>query len=147
MCDTTGTRVINSCTLAVVDDCVVNHGTGWSCQAGACIPPVVEFVPFNALRDAQSFTATGHLQALPALLTQGDSSHVYWNVTNAASCTVSGTNGDSWSGLFSGTSGKTTSPIQGETTYTLHCVAIPNATPPTLDESATVSVRPSFQEI
>ena len=43
------------------------------------------------------------------------------------SCVVSGTNADSWTGTSS--SGKTSSPIQGQTIYTLHCIGVAGSNP------------------
>ena len=92
-------------------------------------------------------TITGHLKAIPALVRQGETSRIYWSVTNAQNCTVNGTNTDVWNTLTSGSSGKTTSAITARTVYTLMCNAFPGATPATVKETAVVNIVPSFQEL
>ncbi|HEY4519412.1 MAG TPA: hypothetical protein VJH33_00030 [Candidatus Paceibacterota bacterium] len=63
-------------------------------------------------------TASGSISTSPVFTLSGDTVVVSWNVTNAVSCSVSGTNGDSWGG----TSGsQTSSPITEFTTFTLAC--------------------------
>lgn len=57
------------------------------------------------------------------------------------SCTVTGTNGDRWTG----TSGeKLSSPITTMTTFTLNCTAFNNTQ---IQESVDVKVIPEFKEI
>ena len=119
------------------------------CSAGSstCLYPQPEFVT--------SPEFTGHLQLVPTLLSSGDTTQVHWNINNVTSCTVTGTNGQSWSGAsagcdgtscYSGATGKTSSPIISQTTYTLTCNAYPGVTPPTISESETVNIIPVFQE-
>lgn len=57
-------------------------------------------------------------------------------------CTVPGNN-DTWSGLASGSSGKTTSPILKVTTYTLVCQALSGSM---FSETQLINVIPIFQE-
>jgi hypothetical protein len=64
-----------------------------------------------------------HLQVRPSIVRPGNKARVFWNVSNVESCSVSGTNGDSWIGIASGALGTATSPIMGRTTFTLHCDA------------------------
>lgn len=117
--------------------------------------PSVTFIPFDATAGAQSFTATGHLEARPALVGPGQTARLYWNVSNATNCTVTGTNGDGvadaptgvWNTRFSGASGKTTSPIVSMTTFTLYCTSLSGALPPFIEESVKVNVVPIFQEL
>ena len=45
--------------------------------------------------------STGHLKAKPNIVAKGAVTHLFWHALNAASCTVKGTNGDSWSTLSS----------------------------------------------
>ncbi|MFA7309663.1 MAG: glycine-rich domain-containing protein, partial [Candidatus Paceibacterota bacterium] len=152
VCDATGQRVINLCDGSTVKDCTAQ---GLMCVAGACTLPSITFEAFGATRGTQAFTATGHLQASPFLVRPGETSNIYWNVTNAASCTVTGTNGDGstgsttgiWNTLFSGTSGKVSSGITSRTIYTLHCLSLQGATPAFVNETATVNLLPSFQEL
>ena len=100
---------------------------------------------------------TGHLQLLPELVSSGETTQLHWNVNNVTSCTVSGTNGQSWSGAsagcngascYSGASGKTSDPILGQVTYTLVCTAYPGVPPATTPpESKSVNIIPIFQEL
>lgn len=100
-------------------------------------------------------TITQHLTVSPSLVQPGFTSKVFWEVSNAQSCTVTGTNGDGilgsgtgiWNTLSGGSTGKTTSPITEQTTFTLFCNAFPGAFPATVQESATVNIVPGFQEI
>lgn len=185
-------KVVNSCTLAVIDDCVVNHGAGWTCSAGVCIPPSpgpqctaqyfcsgsdlyyknsqcvdsfiqhcaygcsssaclptppITFMPFTGTGPYGSFDATGHLQVRPLLVRSGETVHVYWNATNVSSCSVTGSNDDSWPDTpLSGSDGKTSSAIVKRTTYTLFCTALPGATPSSITETKTVNIIPIFEE-
>lgn len=105
------------------------------CQAGSnsCLYPTISF--------NSSGNQTGHLQLLPNVVHGGNSTTVAWNVSDAQSCAVTGTNGDSWTGL-SGSA--TSSPIASQVTYTLSCQAYgsnPNDT-----ETQTVTVAPTYQE-
>ncbi|MDZ4226935.1 MAG: hypothetical protein U1D26_00485 [Patescibacteria group bacterium] len=84
---------------------------------------------------------TGHLQATPQITPAGLPVIVTWNVDNVSDCTVSGDNGDGWSG----TSGShSSSPILQQTIYTLNCAPLDGST---LNESVIVNVLPIFQEI
>ncbi len=57
------------------------------------------------------------------------------------------TNGDFWTTLFSGETGKTTLPITRQTLFTLQCISLPGANPPTITAHVTVNIIPTFQEI
>ena len=118
-----GNDLVNSCTGATIQSCA------WGCASGACNPP-------------PALSAT--LKAKPSLLQVGDTTTVLWSSTNANSCTIHGTNNDSWTGVSS--SGKTSSPILGQTIYTLHCIGNPGAQPPSVDKSVTVNLIPQFNE-
>ena len=118
-----GNSLVNSCTGAWLQAC------DWGCTSGVCNP-----VP------APSAT----LKAIPSLVHSGDITTISWTGTNVTSCTVHGTNGDSWSGTSS--SGKTSSTILGQTIYTLHCIGYQYAYPPTVDKQAIVNIIPTFQE-
>jgi len=60
-----------------------------------------------------------------------------------SSCTVQGTNGDTWSGSTSENPGKTSGPISQQTVYTLSCSALDSST---YQESMTVNLVPAYQE-
>jgi len=85
------------------------------------------------------------LEADPALAPENASASLVWSAANVEenSCTLSGTNGDSWN--LSGASGtKTTSPLVEETIFTLSCTDL-NEDP--VATSVTVKLLPSFEEI
>lgn len=140
ICDAAGAKVLNACNGNIVDDCA---SRGRMCLSGVCALPSISFSSF----DAGYFTASGHLQAVPSLVRSGETTRIYWNAVNAASCSVTGANGDAWDGLFSGVSGKTTLPILSATTYTLLCAALQGAIPSSVVESVVVNVLPVFEEI
>jgi hypothetical protein len=56
----------------------------------------------------------------PTNVTSGQTATLTYTVANATSCTLTGTNGDSWSG-FSTSGSKTTRALTSPTTYTLSC--------------------------
>jgi len=91
-------------------------------------------------------TASSTLWVIPTLVRKGETTLVYWDSRNVSSCSVSGTNGDSWVGKSSGLSGKETLPITEQTIYTLSCTALPNALPPSITATKTVNVIPVFEE-
>lgn len=127
-----GNTVVNSCTGAQVQAC------SYSCYNGACTVPSPSF---NA-----GTSTTGHLQIKPSLVKSGSPTWVYWNLSNASSCSVTGTNSDSWSGLSSSAGGATTSSIIAQTTYTLSCSTLAGATSTGVNETQTVNVAPVFKE-
>lgn len=83
------------------------------------------------------------LRVVPSLLRSGDTTKVNWSSENVASCSVSGQNGDAWTGLLSPVGGQTSKPIMAQTTYTLTCVDLYGGT---LTKQATVRIIPSFRE-
>lgn len=98
------------------------------CSGGACILPP---------------PPTGELSAVPNLVPQGGTARLHWNVANADSCSVTGTNGDLWSAVASPQSGYQTSPIMTATTYTLSCTGGGGE----LEETVTVRMIPSWLEV
>lgn len=143
VCDASGENVVNSCTGAVIADCSA-VGAGYTCVAGACVVPPLSFSEFSTAGD-QAFAATGHLQVQPGLVAKGGSTRVFWDVENAASCTVAGDTGnDSWSDTFSGDAGKESAPIESRTTYTLSCTGLDGKS---INESAIVNLIPVFHEL
>jgi len=102
-----------------------------------CLSPAIFF--------NQNGNYTGQLQLVPSLLQRAESTHVHWSVSDAQHCTVTGTNGDYWSGLASPTSGETSNPIIAQTIYTLSCLAY--GSNPSLTETQTVNVAPAFKEL
>lgn len=123
----------NSCVASFVETC--GHG----CLSGACvIPPPPVASAFDG--------GDGHLMLRPSLVPQGGRSKAYWNIDNvvASTCSVVGTNGDSWTGLStSGNGGKQTRVIDSQVIYTLECTGVDDSL---YRESAILRVIPIFQE-
>jgi phage major head subunit gpT-like protein len=87
--------------------------------------------------------ATSSISVSPVLVKQGATTQVIWSADHVVSCTVAGTNGDSWSGLQSPAQGQTSGAITAQTVYTLDCTT---AIKTHLVSQATVQVIPTFQE-
>jgi hypothetical protein len=127
------------------------------CSNGACVPappPATGFEPFQANSPAGVFTATGALQVRPTLVRQGERAQIYWSVRNVVSCTVTGTNGDSFTVAGTGASfisssgpdGRLSGIISGQTAYTLNCPGVEEAIPSVITGSLTINVTPVAQE-
>jgi len=122
-------------------DCTYTDATcqfasyGYGCSGNACLVPP----------SPGEGTVPGGITATPRLVRPGDTVQISWDVANAnpASCTVTGTNGDSWAGQASAT--VTSGPINENTTYTLHCngAAVPILS---YDAQTTVRIVPTFEE-
>ena len=111
--------------------------------------PPVATCPFGYILNGSQCVplATGPsatLKAAPLLVRSGDSTTIYWTSQNVDSCTVHGSNGDFWSATSS--AGKISSPIIGQTIYTLHCNIFSGAMPSSIDKSAIVNIVPQFIE-
>ncbi len=145
VCDAGGGKVVNACDGSVVQDCAA-RGEGWSCSTGACVQASIEFHPFDAWNGWAEFVASGHLQVAPALVRGGETTRVYWNVANASQCAVTGSTGDVWHDMFSGSAGKISGPINERTTYTLLCSSLSGAIPPSILETAVVNILPVWTE-
>jgi hypothetical protein len=123
-------------------DCTYTDATcqfdayGYGCSGNACLVPPS---PGEGSID-------GGITATPRLVRPGGTVQLAWDVVNAdpASCTVTGSNGDSWSGLASAT--VTSGPINANTTYVLHCNGA-DVSILTYDAQTTVSIVPTFKEI
>ena len=74
----------------------------------------------------------------------GRTTRIHWNVDNVESCTVTGSNGDSWTALDSGNPGKLSSAITERTSYTLNCDTYGDTA--FSPETIYVNVVPVFQE-
>ena len=96
--------------------------------------------------DDNEFNAIGNpslsLNLAPEkVVRSGDRVRVSWSAQNVQSCTVSGTNGNFWTG----TSGnRNSSPITEETVFTLTCTDLMSGQ---VSVSETIRILPSFQEI
>jgi hypothetical protein len=117
-----GRDLKDNCTGEIIESCA------WGCFAGACNP-----VP--------SPNAT--LKAVPSLVARDMTTVVSWSSQYATACTVTGANGDSWTGL---NGSQTSSPIHSQTTYTLDCTGEEGATPSSVQKSVIVNIAPAFEE-
>ncbi|OGG63377.1 hypothetical protein A3C21_02950 [Candidatus Kaiserbacteria bacterium RIFCSPHIGHO2_02_FULL_59_21] len=117
-----GKNLVNSCTGQVVRACA------YQCSAGACVaaPP-----PSAAL--------TAH----PLLVRSGDATTIRWSAQNVDSCTVTGSNGDSWTSEGDGAFSQTSSPLVSETIYTLSCMALDGSD---IARSLRIVIVPTFEE-
>ena len=100
----------------------------------------------SCLQPSPYFNLNGHLTANPKIVPVGLSSTVAWSVSNVSSCTVSGSNGDSWSDTppsYTSTGSKRSSAINQQTIFTLSCRGLDGSS---LNEKATVDIPPYFQE-
>ena len=77
----------------------------------------------------------------PNLVRSGQRTVVRWNSAEMSSCTVTGTNGDSWTGLAGE---EITRPITLRVTYTLSCTAFDGRT---MTDTAVVGLAPVMCEI
>jgi len=119
-----GNNVINNCTGAVVDACLAPS----ICSSGACTVPAPKVISW---------------QVAPILVKQSKTTNVSWNVEHVSSCTISGTNGDSWTGLI-GT--KVSGAINAQTVFTLNCAALAGSSAPNVTRTTTVNIVPTFIE-
>lgn len=97
----------------------------YGCSGGACLVPP---------------PPSGSIRAVPALVRSGDTTQVSWSAANVSSCTVSGSNSDSWSGA---SGSQLSAAIVAQTTYTLSCTGLDGST---FVQSAVVNIIPIFQE-
>ena len=117
-----GNDLVSGCTGDIIQTCA------WGCTSGACNPPPA--LPPRSKRHRRSFTSAARPQSSGPAPTPPH-----------AQCTAP-TN--SWTSISS--TGRTSSPIQGQTIYTLHCIGVANSNPPTIDKQATVNIIPTFNE-
>lgn len=85
--------------------------------------------------------ATIDFTVSPGLVRSGDSVTLMWSATDVSSCTVAGSNGDTWSG----TSGnEISSAITVETTFVIACEETDGDS---VSETEVVKLVPSFEEV
>lgn len=117
-----GKNLVNSCNGQTVQICA------YQCSSGACVAaPVPE--------------AT--LTAQPSLVRSGNRSVIKWVVQYVSTCTVVGSNGDSWASEGDGTFDEESGPILSETTYTLTCDALNGSD---ITRGVKVGIIPTFEE-
>jgi hypothetical protein len=79
------------------------------------------------------------------LVGSGKPTVISWSTADAASCTVTGTNGDTWTGT---SNSETSSPITQFTTYTLVCDDTdPDSTQDDLSDTVSIFLVPSWLEL
>lgn len=113
----------------------------YGCSSGAC--------------NAPPSPAIGTWQIAPVLLQSGQTTELTWQAQNVTSCTVTGSNGDGTAqstdptspGVWMGTSGSvTSSPIDGQTIFTIKCGGIAGAAQSSISQSTTVNIAPNYNE-
>lgn len=112
-----------------------NNGLTDSADIGACSGPT---------DNNERFADGSTMLEVPALVQRDEMATLTWSVQNvrAGTCTLTGTNGDSWN--LSGASGVvTSSKMQNEATFTITCTDL-NAQKVTV--SKTVKIAPTFRE-
>lgn len=84
--------------------------------------------------------------AVPSVVRAGETTKISWQAKYVQSCTISGTDGDSWNcsgNSCSATTTKQSNSIQNQTTYTLNCLALDASH---VTQAATVNIVPNFVE-
>ena len=122
------------------DNGVVSYTTGYG-AAPARVDTNTNIAPIGQNQDP---VFNQNLKVLPSLVRPGEVTHVFWDVNNVSSCTVSGDNGDTWTGLMSPLYGATSSPITVTTTYVLSCITYPGREP--VNQHAKVQIVPYYEE-
>lgn len=84
---------------------------------------------------------SAEIEVRPSLVRAGDTTTVIWQSAGVATCTILGSNGDSWVGTLGS---QVSAPIMSKTTFTLSC---PITEGLNLTAEAEVNVVPVFQEI
>jgi hypothetical protein len=100
-----------------------------------------------------SGTATGNLTIKPTIVAKNGTAMVSWGIINVApgSCSLTGSDGTSWTGDFSATStcptkssgACVTNPITQQTIFTLACTDFNGRS---FTQSATINLLPDYQE-
>jgi hypothetical protein len=124
----------SSCSVSPVTTCT--SPAFCAADSSSCLYPIITTNPSGGY--------SGNLQTTPSIVNQGGTVQVHWSVSNAQSCTVTGSNGDSWAGLSSPSGGETSKPITAQVIYTLSCPAY--GSNPNLTQSVTVNITPTYQE-
>lgn len=133
----------------------VSSGTcygGYICHDGSLYYESASCVVSSSPAEACSYGCSGdsclaapppdiaNWKVKPALIKSGGTTSVTWQSQNVASCSVTGSNGDSWSGS---SGSEASSPITAQTVYTLACTGLDGTQ---ISTSTTVSIAPQFQE-
>lgn len=113
------------------------------CSVGSavCLYPPITYIP--------SGNQTGHLSASPLIVQKGLSTALFWNIGNVVSCSVTGSDGETFpagcSGntCSSGVGGTSSAAIDQQTTFTLACTGVDGSS---INENVTINIIPVFQE-
>lgn len=140
-----------SCTPAYTCSGQTIQYTNTSCNVSnitTCVSPAfcstgVAYCLNNAPTFNPSGSHSGHLEAHPTLLSKGNSSTLFWNISNVSSCTVTGSDGEQWNSTSSGSNGTSTTPIQQQTIFTLNCLGLDSST---IVETQSVNIVPTYWE-
>ncbi|MDR3570930.1 MAG: hypothetical protein P4L81_01885 [Candidatus Pacebacteria bacterium] len=155
-------------TTPISQQVTVTCQQAWSCNGGTIIQTNTDCSTTNlSTCTAPQYCQNGSNQCLypaitvnqglkvtPNIVQQKETTQVSWNVANAQSCTVVGSNNDGSSqstdqsspGVWNATSGtKTSSAISTQTTYTLSCKAYPGN--PDLLQTQAVDIAPAYHEL
>ena len=133
-CSTNTIQYTNSsCSVSNVTTCTSPS----FCSAGSssCLYPPPGYT--------QSAGLTGHLQVIPSLVPQNNTTKVFWNVSSVTNCSVTGSNGDHWSGTASPPGGQVSTALTQQPTFTLSCTGLDSST---VHETVVVNILPVFQE-
>lgn len=99
----------------------------YGCTNGSCNPA--------------STTSDATITARPGLIARGNVAQIVWSSVGTTACTVTSSNGNSWTGV---TGTQNSNPINAQTTFTLTCTA--RGTGASIVKTATVNVLPIFDE-
>lgn len=89
-------------------------------------------------------TPSGNLILSRHIIRPGATVVVHWQTDDAATCTVTGSNGDSWTGT-SGT--ETSSALTDKTTFTLSCDGLDSDSATDFTDVETVIIVPFWKEV
>ena len=118
-----GNDLRNGCTHELIQVCQ------WGCANGVC-----KGVP----------APTAALSATPAVVIKGKTTKLSWNSANTTSCTLTGGNSDSFTGLSA--INKVSGPLNVTTVFTLRCDGHEGSSPAYVEKKVTVTVRPDWHE-
>jgi len=150
-------NVVNACTGGLVETCkygCTNGVCNKTCTSGnicdadgnvhdRCTDVLVKTCKYGCTGSSCNGSPSATISTfsvLPSLVQKGDTTTVKWSTKYVTSCSVTGTNGDSWTGT-SGT--QTSPPIVAQTVYTITCTGEDGTT---VTQSSTVGIAPTYNE-
>lgn len=146
--DTSTVRYINNSCVYTDTSCPY-ASYGYGCVSGACTspPPAGPGTVGPGSGNGGGTQLSAAIIVKPALIHTNSTVQVIWSVTNvdATTCSVTGSNGDSWLHMASSSAtGMTSSAISSPTRYTLTCQTTADIS--TYSAVATVTFAPDFRE-